>query len=119
MLINRAETVYVAGPMRGYKEFNRAGFTEARQLLRALGYVTICPHEEEEKAGFDFDNKMYEEDGLYSDNVFDTIRRDVDYILKCDSIYMLNGWEDSLGAKAEHAVARWAGLNVYYEASGL
>lgn len=33
----------------------------------------------------------------------------------CDFIFMLNGWENSKGAKLEHAYAKCAGMKILYE----
>ena len=42
------------------------------------------------------------------------VDRDLDALATCDAIYMLPGWEKSKGASAEHAVAQWRGLTVFY-----
>ena len=36
-------------------------------------------------------------------------------LVDCDAIYMLRGWENSKGARAEHAVAVWVGLDIMYQ----
>lgn len=36
-------------------------------------------------------------------------------LLQCTHIYMLRGWENSKGATAEHAVAKWIGLEIIYQ----
>lgn len=36
-------------------------------------------------------------------------------LLFCPTIYMLDGWEDSRGAKIEHRVARLLGKNITYQ----
>ena len=46
------------------------------------------------------------------------VQRDVDAILSCDAIFMLHGWSESRGAKAEKAVAEWLGLMVFYQVDG-
>ncbi len=33
----------------------------------------------------------------------------------CDSIFMLEGWENSVGASIEHALAKQAGKRIIYE----
>ena len=45
----------------------------------------------------------------------DVIRRDVEAVIGCDAVYMLNGWETSKGARAERAIALWLGLIVMYQ----
>ena len=48
-------------------------------------------------------------------NLKEIARRDVDAIFQCEMIYMLRGWENSKGARAEHALANWIGLEIIYQ----
>jgi hypothetical protein len=41
------------------------------------------------------------------------VRRDLAAVQKADMLYMLPGWRQSKGARAERAVADWLGLPVY------
>ena len=43
------------------------------------------------------------------------IAKDIANLLQCEGIYMLKGWEESQGARIEHAVAKEIGLKVMYE----
>lgn len=43
------------------------------------------------------------------------IAKDIINLIDCEGIYMLQGWEDSQGARIEHAVAKEIGLRVMYE----
>lgn len=43
------------------------------------------------------------------------IAKDIINLIGCEGIYMLQGWEDSQGARIEHAVAKEIGLKVMYE----
>lgn len=36
-------------------------------------------------------------------------------IALCDSVYMLNGWRDSRGAKTEHEIMLDSGRKILYE----
>ena len=47
----------------------------------------------------------------------DALKRDMVAICNdCTAIYMMAGWESSKGAKAEYALAKALGLDIYYEA---
>jgi hypothetical protein len=114
------ERVYIAGPMRHYPEFNFPAFDEAEHLLTVLGYHPISP------ASIDRDVDDFDPAGMTgfepdwgNCELSTIIERDIAAVISCNSIYMLRGWERSNGATAEHAVAVWAGLNIYYETSGL
>nr|DAI09077.1 MAG TPA: protein of unknown function (DUF1937) [Caudoviricetes sp.] len=41
--------------------------------------------------------------------------KDIIALLQCEGIYMLAGWEESQGARLEHALAKEGGLVVFYE----
>ena len=41
--------------------------------------------------------------------------KDIEILLSCDSIYMLNNWQTSKGARIEHAIASILGINIIYQ----
>lgn len=103
--------VYIAGPMTGYPEFNQKAFAEAEQLLMQAGFEPVNPATAhgEDLDGTTGDEKHSQEE------LREIIRTDLDLLQGCGAIRMLKGWEKSLGARAEHAVAVWMGLEVWYE----
>lgn len=96
--------IYIAGPMRGYTEFNFPAFDKAKEVLKKLGWDVISPADLDR----DQDKGVQQTQRHYA-------KRDCAAILECDAIYMLKGWSKSVGATAEHAVAVWAGLKIYGE----
>jgi nucleoside 2-deoxyribosyltransferase len=106
--------VYIAGPMRGYKNFNFDAFDAARAEVSALGYHPISPA--------DMD-RLYEGWGKYPPADFvptkeDRIRfmrRDLAAIEESDAIYLLEGFEDSTGALDEMTHADFIGLELIYQ----
>lgn len=104
---------YIAGPMRGYPRYNFAAFYAAEQEVHQLGFMPINPARIDEEKGFDPNTP---EDSLTPSMMAEFIERDVEVILKqADAIYMLQGWEGSTGARAEHALAKWRGIEVLYQ----
>lgn len=101
--------LYVAGPMRNYPEWNFPAFADATLILRDAGYGVISPAEEDLKRGFDPKAPVEE----YTDaDWHKAMRRDFAYILKCQGIALLDGWERSKGAQAERFVAETIGIPV-------
>lgn len=43
------------------------------------------------------------------------MKRDVQFLLECDTIFMCKDWEYSKGCRFEHEVAVTCGINVMYE----
>jgi hypothetical protein len=105
-----ALTLYVAGPMRGYRRFNFDAFEEASTRLRSHGYTIVSPAEMDLALGFDPDGSL-EEQGF---DVHEALTRDFDAIAKADGIALLPGWEESDGAMAERFVAEKLGKRVYF-----
>ena len=106
--------------MRGFENYNYPAFDRCARVLTAQGWGVINPAELDRKSGkptstaYDFDP-----DNNYEDHEFmrSALKRDMIAICdECTSIYMMSGWEKSKGAKAEYALAKALGLDVYYEA---
>lgn len=105
---------YVAGPMRGYADFNFPAFDRATAHLRSLGSEVFSPAERDREKGFD-------PAGLEGDlsqfmthaELRDALASDTDFICRrATHIHMLPGWAGSKGATAERALAIALGLIV-------
>ncbi|MCF7634828.1 MAG: hypothetical protein LLF82_000294 [Dehalococcoides mccartyi] len=98
--------IYVAGKYRAEtKEGIEANIQKARHAaikLWQLGWAVICPHLN--TAHFD---------GEAPDSVW--LKGDLEILSRCDAIYMLEGWEQSTGAKSEHELARSIGKAILYD----
>lgn len=92
------QKIYVCGPMTGYDNFNRPAFNDAASWLSMSGYIVLSP--------------AILPDGLTQ---AEYMQIDLTMLQCCDSIYMLNGWDDSAGAMAEHALAMKLGLEVIHD----
>ena len=110
--------IYIVGPMAGYAHSNFPAFSNATIHVMEWGYTPISPTEMV---------KLYEGwDNMpppffkpsYADRVR-FMRRDLlallDLDFLTDAIYMLKGWENSKGAKVEHALAEYLGLKIIYQ----
>ena len=108
---------YIAGSMRGLKLFNFPAFDAARDRLKAEGYEVVSPADIDRAHGFDPSELPDDYDWSDDSNVDmdHIIPRDLNAILECDGIFMLDGWMNSVGAFAEWAVALWAGKKIRYE----
>lgn len=92
---------YVSGPMRGYEGFNYPAFHQAAAHLEKAGHEVLNPAENFDGAT-DLDFETY-------------MRADLSMLLDATHIFMLNGWQNSEGARLELAVAKALGLYVWYE----
>lgn len=96
--------IYISGKMRGLpEEESRMKFEAARQYLIELGHDVVNPWDSE---------KDKEEQCLEWE---DYILYDLRIIKHCDALFMLDNWQDSDGAKCEHAFARGRGMEIIYE----
>lgn len=104
--------IYIAGPMRGFPNFNFHAFDVAAYELRRNGWLVANPAEFDRALGFD-PQKSLEENHF---DVSAAIMRDLNLITyECSAIFMLDGWQYSKGAKLEHALALFLDKEVYYE----
>lgn len=109
--------LYLAGPMRGYPEFNFPAFHAAAAKLRAIGYEVFSPAEKDiERHGTDISagNASGSEAEATKKHGFDlrvALGDDLAWICaNADGIACLQGWAHSRGARAEVATARALGL---------
>lgn len=105
------DTIYIAGPMRGYPRFNFDAFDAAEKELAGKGYNALSPHRMELDHGFD-PSKSLDANGF---DLKEAVRRDVEAIIAADAVYMLKGWEQSAGATAEFHIARWLDKEIIFE----
>ena len=87
--------IYIAGPMTGKAEYNRPAFALAEKNLRAAGYRVINPA----VMPTDLDREDYMPICLAM-------------LERCDAIYLLDGWQESEGARVEVEYARYKDLLV-------
>lgn len=109
--------VYIAGPMRGYDEFNFPAFDNARDEFLQNGWNVISPADIDRATGFSesvpdqpLDQRVFCYRDFYSLYLLAH--------LDGGAIAMLPGWEKSTGAVAEFFLARWLGLKVLDARSG-
>lgn len=116
--MTKKTVVYIAGKMRSLYQFGFPLFDRAKADLIAQGYDVISPADLDRENGFDPVNLSPDYDWNSIPEGFsfdDCVTRDIEAVRKCDAIYMLKGWEDSKGARAEKALAEWLGKDVMYE----
>lgn len=88
--------VYLSGPITGREEKEyKADFNNAELYLTGLGYDVINPTSE-----------VVIENGSWEDYM----KRDLVLLLRCDYIYLLDGWEYSKGARLEYNIACDVGI---------
>jgi nucleoside 2-deoxyribosyltransferase len=106
--------IYIAGPMTGHENYNFDAFDKVRDYLKAAGHHPISPA--------DIDRlyegwKVYPPAGFVptDDDRARFMRRDLNAIEGADAIYMMEGWENSKGARVELAYAEFLGKKIMYE----
>lgn len=110
-----AKKVYISGPMRGIPYFNFPLFDEVKDYFLNLGWTVFSPADHDRELGHDGLSSGDERDvaellGAPKGTLADQrafARWDLDRILEADLVVLLPGWTQSVGATAEHAVAKW------------
>jgi hypothetical protein len=93
--------IYIAGPMSGLPDFNYPAFHAAAERLRGLGFDVENPAENPEPRCGTWLGYM---------------RMALTQLAKCDGVALLDGWQDSRGARIERELALKLGLPVIREA---
>jgi len=99
--------------MTGLPLFNFPAFDAARDMLLSCGEEVFSPADLDRQLGFD---PIKNPDTEVTEAFLSMAReRDIEAIKDAKAIYMLDGWEKSVGARAEFALAQWYGLSVTYQ----
>jgi len=99
--------IYIAGPMRGTKDLNRAVFEELTNYYRSQGWSVESPFEI--GARFGTDQELLENKPL----LLKVMEFEEQTLRTCDAIALLPGWERSLGATQELLVALQLKLDIF------
>lgn len=89
-------TCYIAGPMRGKPDYNRAAFNAAAERLAANGWHPINPVEIERVLPC-----VCEDGTLDGVRLVDLLHAELAFVDRADAIYLLDGWWESVGARGE------------------
>lgn len=103
------KSIYIAGPMYGVRNFNYPHFDEVALTLRLGGWRVENPVEISNRFG------TLKEIAGDRDLLSKVVEAELDAVAKCDAIYLLKGWHNSPGAKAELAVAICHGAQIVLE----
>lgn len=104
---------YIAGPMSGMVQHNRQAFLKAEDFLRSINSIETIFNPISHEASL----------MVQTGQVRDTkeayrmcMAIDCEWICKeATMLYMLKGWENSKGARAEHTLAVCLGLEILYQ----
>lgn len=108
------KTVYVSGPIAGKPDGNKKLFESARRyLLTRPGVVKVhIPHDITPWHHLGDCPPSYATNEGHSAACH--LRADLQVMLGCDEVYLLPGWEASVGARLELQVAAACGLPVHF-----
>lgn len=93
--------VYISGAITNNPNA-KAQFDKAKETLLELnkGYEPISPMDLQHNHDKSWKSHMKE---------------DISALMQCDAIYMMVGWEKSIGAKIEHDLAQGLNYKIIYE----
>ena len=93
--------IYISGKISGTDlTETRKRFAAVDEATKRLGYEPVNPLE----------NGLSEHDSWEAHIV-----KDIADLLQCKAIYMLQGWQESKGARIEHYIATEIGMPIMYE----
>ena len=93
--------IYISGKISGTDlTETRKRFAAVAEATKRLGYEPVNPLE----------NGLTEHDSWEAHML-----KDIADLLRCNAIYMLQGWEESKGARIEHYIATKKRMPIMYE----
>lgn len=106
--------IYIIGPMAGYMNLNREAFDYAAERLRSLNFTVLDPHtlKPHQHVGPCPMSYAINPDG-HSAACY--LRAAIPAMLRCKRVFVLEGWESSVGARTELFVATTVGMPVTFE----
>jgi hypothetical protein len=117
--------IYLAGPMRGIKDFNFPAFYAAAAKLRAEGHKVFSPAERDVKKYGEkalktrtgSEEEVAKRLKLTGNQLARTVFEiDTRWICRhAEAIALLPGWRASRGARAEKALGEALGIRIIYE----
>ena len=105
--------VYIAGPMSGRENLNADAFFAAEKMLKEHFSLVLNP--------VSIGRGIAPDDVIKGSPSLTQTVMEIELMLipHCAAIYLLRGWEDSVGARGELAVAIKSGCKVIQEGTSL
>lgn len=103
--------VYLSGPITADKEHYKEHFAKIEEYLTNLGFDVTNPSKDE----YDDEIAKDHEDKWTKEAWLDYMTRDIELVTKHDIVCVLKGWQKSLGALIELAVAKRYGIPIMIE----
>lgn len=111
--VDKTAPIYISGPITSLQKLGedwKAPFIAASAALRRLGFRQIF-NPVDIAIGVEAVAETFRRKATYGDYM----KSDIEMLLKCKSILMLRGWENSRGAQLEYQIADAIGIEVLYE----
>jgi nucleoside 2-deoxyribosyltransferase len=90
--------LYVAGPMRGMPQYNRAAFEANAYVLRQAGYDVVTPIEVDRRVDPAFDHAIHV---ATPKQIARFQAESMAELARCDGVALLPGWRGSVGTMQE------------------
>lgn len=107
----KSKRIFISGPMTGYDYWNYPKFDMVESILTANGFEVVNPANIGRKFGpenVDADQALYK-----------AMEAEIQEAEKtCDVIFLMKGWEDSVGVRLELKTALALGLPIVLEGDG-
>jgi hypothetical protein len=102
--------IYIAGPIAGIEDGNRAAFAKRAEKLKLARFEPVNPWDipPDHPADVSCAGRLVDHSQTHRYGCF--LREDIKVLMTCDGFTLLPGWQDSIGASTEEHVARSMGL---------
>lgn len=95
--------IYISGKISGLPlDDVKVRFADAKSFLDEIGFEAVNPLE-----------KGLPDDAPWEQHMV----KDIELLLSCDAIYMMDNWMDSIGAGIEYDIAMRTGKDIWFESN--
>jgi len=102
--------LFIVGPKFGYPDDNHPNFHAAAKQLRGSGHEVVSSAEADFIAGADLDHGF--DEPLVDEEIYEFFKRDVRELLTCESVALLDGWDEDHYSETLAEIADNAGLRI-------
>ena len=106
--MNKKLKCYISGAITGVKHADKL-FAKAEEKLELEGYEVVNPYKfgEQLKKEYEKENKFPKYENY--------MRGDIELLINCDAIYLLDNWGTSKGARLEKKIAEALKMQIMTE----
>lgn len=110
----KTKIAYISGPITGLENGNFDKFNRAQRELENNDFIVMNPHEIARDI-YDKWSKIETKTRQQENEMWcEFMKRDIEFLMKADVVFLLENWESSRGSVMELLIAQKLNIPIYY-----